>query len=143
MVAASKSNDFNDLARTAATAPAAAPAGQRPHVDADGHGADAGNSADVRVNPLKNKAEDGEGTAGAEFPYSRRAEKREVHLSARRIRELADVHLNDAVTMLVETGETDRVALEGRLRETLAAEGVSPETIEAELARIMVVMETF
>ena len=67
--------------------------------------------------------------------------KEGVRLSDGRIRELAGDYLDEAATTLEETGDVDRVALERRLRENLVFEGVLPECVEAEFARIMETLE--
>ena len=46
----------------------------------------------------------------------------------------------DAFEAFAETGDVDQAGQERRLRETLAAEGVAPESIKGEIARIMDVL---
>ena len=79
----------------------------------------------------------------AERRYSGVLKKEGVRLSDGRIRELAGDYLDEAATTLEETGDVDRVALERRLRENLVFEGVLPECVEAEFARIMETLTTF
>jgi len=79
----------------------------------------------------------------AERRYSGVLKKEGVRLSDGRIRELAGDYLNEAVTTLEETGDVDWAALERRLRENLVSEGVLPECVEAEFARIMEALTTF
>ena len=113
----------------------------RPQADANGSGGDCAgagvdaiNGASGRANPLKNVVVT---AADAEHPYSGGLKKEGVRLSDGRIRELAGDYLDEAATTLEETGDVDRVALERRLRENLVFEGVRPECVEAEFARII------
>ena len=111
--------------------------------DCAGAGADASNGSSGRANPLKNKAVDAADVTDAERRYSGVLKKEGVRLSDGRIRELAGDYLNEAVTTLEETGDVDWAALERRLRENLVSEGVLPECVEAEFARIMGTLTTF
>ena len=108
--------------------------------DCAGAGVDAINGASGRANPLKNMVVTAADATDAERPYSGGLKKEGVRLSDGRIRELAGDYLDEAATTLEETGDVDRVALERRLRENLVFEGVLPECVEAEFARIMDVL---
>jgi hypothetical protein len=130
---ASATSDFNDLTQTLAQTPASASVCDgdlSAGADANGHGADASDSASVCTNPLKNKAAEAADAADANS-YT---------LADERIRELAGDYLDAAAMELEETGDGDRAALERRLRENLATAGVPPESVEAELGRIMEVL---
>ena len=143
-------NDPNDLARTAeqtsasTSASASAPdSDPNPGADASEVVADAGDFANVRDNPLKNKDTDAADGADGELLTPGGLGKNGVSLSNGRIRELAGDYLDAAATALEETGDVDRVSLERRLREKLVAEGVLPECVEAEFARIMETLTAF
>ena len=141
--AASATSDFNDLTQTLAQTPASASVCDgdlSAGADANGHGADASDSASVCTNPLKNKAADAADATDANSYTLACSEKKEVCLSAERIRELAGDYQDAAAMELEETGDVDRAALERRLRENLATAGVPPESVEAELGRIMEVL---
>lgn len=97
----------------------------------------ASNGSGGRADPLKNKAVNATDVTAAERPSSGGLKTEGVRLSDGRIRELADAYLEDATVSLEETGDVDPVALERRLREILVLDGVLPECVKAELARIM------
>ena len=141
--AAFTTGDSNNLTQTVTRTPADANgSGGDPGVGA-GAGADASNGSSGRANPLKNKVVDAADVTDAERRYSGVLKKEGVRLSDGRIRELAGDYLDEAATTLEETGDVDRVALERRLRENLVFEGVLPECVEAEFARIMETLTTF
>jgi hypothetical protein len=117
--------------------------GQRHPGDANGSGGKPSVNLSVDGNRLKDKPIDAVVAVDAKLPTPGTLEKKGMHLSDGRIRELADVYLEEAVAALAETDNVDRAALEGRLRATLAAEGVAPESVDVELARIMDVLTTF
>ena len=138
--AAFTTGDFNNLTQAVTRTPADANgSGGDPGVGA-GAGTDASNGSSGRANPLKNKVVDAADVTDAERPYSGGLKKGGVRLSDGRIRELADAYLEEAVEALAETGDVDQAAQECRLRETLAAEGVVPESVKGEIARIMDVL---
>jgi hypothetical protein len=102
-------------------------------------------SASVHTNSLKNKAAAATADADAEIPRDSGSRKKEVilALSNERICELAGDYIDAAAAELEETGNVDRVALDRRLRETLAANGVAPESVKVEFARIMETLTAF
>ena len=70
-------------------------------------------------------------------------EARTPRLSTGRIRELAGDYLDAAAMELEETGDVDRAALERRLREKLAAEGVPLASIVIEFDRVVEALAAF
>ena len=70
-------------------------------------------------------------------------EARTPRLSTGRIRELAGDDLDAAAMELEETGDVDRAALERRLREKLAAEGVPLASIVIEFDRVVEALAAF
>jgi hypothetical protein len=87
-------------------------------------------------NSLKNS---NKAAADAKMYAQSGSEKQVSCPSAERIRELANDCLTAAVVELEETGDADLAVagLERRLRKNLTAAGVSPESVEVELGRIM------
>ena len=105
-------NDPNDLARTAeqtSASTSASASAPNPGADASEVVADAGDFANVRDNPLKDKDTDAADGADGELLSPGGLGKNGVSLSNGRIRELAGDYLDAAATALTETGDVDRV----------------------------------